>query len=217
MSDSHWFDWHKPYDDPGSPLARRLALVQQRIREALACRDARPTRVISMCAGQGRDLVPVLADDDHASSVVARLVEADPANVEVARRSADDARLGSVEVVCGDASAIEAYAGLVPADLVLVCGVFGNISHEDIAHTIRCLPQLCAAGATVIWTRHRREPDFTPTIRGWLADNEFSELAFDAPDGFVFSVGTYRFDGVPQPVEPGTRLFEFVGDGVLPA
>jgi hypothetical protein len=217
VRDSHWYEWHRPYDDPDSPLSRRLVIVQQRIRDVLGHRGARLTRVISMCAGQGRDLVPVLADYDHASHVVARLVEADPANVEVARRCANDARLENIEVVCGDASAVDAYSGIAPADLLLVCGVFGNISDQDIGHTIACLPQLCAENATVIWTRHRREPDFTPTIRRWFAENDFSELTFDAPDGFVFGVGTQRFDGVPQPAEPGTRLFEFVGDGILPA
>jgi hypothetical protein len=35
--------------------------------------------------------------------------------------------------------------------LVLVCGVFGNISAKDIEGTIARLPQLCADGATVIW------------------------------------------------------------------
>jgi hypothetical protein len=30
-----WYDWHDRYDDPRSRLARRLLLVQERIRAAL--------------------------------------------------------------------------------------------------------------------------------------------------------------------------------------
>jgi hypothetical protein len=84
--------------------------------------------------------------------------------VLLARRAAQDAGLNGVQVVTGDASLTDAYVGAVPADLVLVCGVFGNISTEDIQRTIASLPQLCAVDATVIWTRHCLSPDITPTI-----------------------------------------------------
>jgi hypothetical protein len=30
-----WVDWHRPYDEPGSNLARRLAAVQRELRRAL--------------------------------------------------------------------------------------------------------------------------------------------------------------------------------------
>jgi hypothetical protein len=81
------------------------------------------------------------------------LVELDEHNVLLARRAAQDAGLDGVQIVGGDASLTDAYVGAVPADLVLVCGVFGNISAQDIQHTITTLPQLCAADATVIWDK----------------------------------------------------------------
>jgi hypothetical protein len=46
----------------------------------------------------------------------------------MAREAAKKAALGGVEVITGDASIPSAYDGAVPADLVLVCGVFGNIT-----------------------------------------------------------------------------------------
>ena len=58
---SRWQDWHRAYDDPDSPLARRLAIVQQCIADALDAAPPGPVRVISMCAGEGRDLLGVLA------------------------------------------------------------------------------------------------------------------------------------------------------------
>ena len=70
-----------------------------------------------------------------------------------------------------DAGRTDAYVDAVPAQIVLACGLFGNISEEDIQRTVLSLPMLCARGATVIWTRHRRPPDLTPVIRAWFSDS----------------------------------------------
>jgi hypothetical protein len=86
----------------------------------------------------------------------------------LARWAARRAAPPEIEVTCGDASLSDAYAGAVPADLVLVCGVFGNVGDGDVERTVRVLSSLFARGATVIWTRHRRPPDLTMSIRRWL-------------------------------------------------
>ena len=69
-----WTEWHKPYDDPDSRLARRLAVVQEHLGRALDERTG-PVRLISMCAGQGRDVIPVLATHARRGDVTALLVE----------------------------------------------------------------------------------------------------------------------------------------------
>ncbi len=117
----------------------------------------------------------------------------------------------------GDASLSRCYEAQVPADLVLVCGVFGNISSEDISRTITALRGFCRRGSEVIWTRHRRPPDATPTIRADFAAAGFEEVDFEDPGGFVLSVGRQRFVGEPLAFDPATKLFDFVGDGFLPA
>jgi hypothetical protein len=161
---------------------------------------------VSLCAGQGHDVIGALADHPRASDVQARLVELDPENVERARRSAPP----GVDVVCGDASDMDVYRGAVPAEIVLANGVFGNISDADIEHTINTLPSLCAPNATVLWTRHRRPPDVTPAIRGWFAAAGFDEVAFVGPAGFIFGVGVHRLARDPDPFAPGVKLFDFV-------
>lgn len=210
-----WVEWHSPYDEPGSHLHQRLQIVQRRLREAIDRLPAGDIRLVSMCAGQCRDVVGVFTDHPRRSDVTARLVELDEDNVAFARESLAAAGLDRVTVVAGDAGELDAYAGAVPAELVLVCGVFGNITDDDIANTVRLLPQLCAPGATVLWTRHRLEPDLTPTIRGWFGEAGFEELAFDAPDDFFFGVGAQRFQGTPLPLDAGGRLFTFVGHSAL--
>jgi hypothetical protein len=196
-----WRAWHEPYDDPASDLAARLRCVRGHVAGWLAALDGRPARAVSACAGQGRDLLPL------PPHVTARLVELDPANAAAARALAGP----HVDVVVGDAGLTDAYAGAVPADLVLLCGVFGNVPDDDVRRTVLAAPSLCAPGATVVWTRTRREPDLTPAIRGWFAEAGFAERAFDAPEGTLWSVGVHVLTGEPAAFRAGQRLFTFVG------
>jgi len=207
-----WAEWHEPYDDPRSPLSRRLAVVQRHIRDALDDAAPGPIRLISVCAGQGRDVAGALDGHRRGADVAGRLVELDPDNAAVARSLLEGARVTGVEVITGDASTTAAYAGAVPADIVLVCGVFGNVSDDDIRNTIELLPTLCRVGATVIWTRHRFEPDLTPTIRRWFAELGFDEVAFDAPGEDFFGVGANRLTAPPRPSRNDRRLFTFLGE-----
>ncbi len=208
-----WRAWHEDYENPDSALGRRLMVVQAQIRAALDRVAPGPVNVISVCAGQGHDLIGVLADHPRRAEVTARLVELDEQNVRSARHAASAAGLDGVEVVVSDASDTDAYEDAVPADVVLLCGVFGNISQVDIANVIGHLPLLCAPAASVIWTRHRQPPDLTPYIRETFEQSGFGELAFE--DSPPFGVGTNRLRSEPQPFKAGVRLFEFVGYDVL--
>lgn len=205
-----WLEWHRRYDEPSSALAQRLQVVQDHVRQALHEAPPGPVRVVSMCAGQGRDLLGVLAGHPRRDDVRARLVELDQRNVAIARQATADAGLPGVEVVAGDAALTDAYAGAVPAEVILACGVFGNISDDDVSRTVRYLPTLCAPGGAVIWTRHRRPPDLTPAVRAWFAERGFEEVAYTTADGTFFGVGTHRLQGTPAPLPPGRRLFTFL-------
>lgn len=186
-------------------------MIQSHVRAFLAGGDHRSqARAISVCAGEGRDLLDVLAERPDRAAIAARLVELDPVLAERAREAAVAHGLERVEVVRRDAGVTDAYAGAAPADLVLLCGIFGNVADADVRRTIAALPQLCAAGATVIWTRHRRAPDLTPRIRAWFAEHGFSERAFESPGPDAWSVGVQEFIGRPVPLAPGERLFTFV-------
>ena len=190
-------------------------LVQDQVRAVLDRVAAGPVRAISVCAGQGHDLIGVLVDHPRRGDVSARLVELDEHNMLLARRAARGAGLDGVEVLAGDASITDAYAGAVPADLILMCGVFGNITADDIANTIGHLPRLCAPAATVIWTRHRQPPDLTPYIRETFDRCGFEEVSFDGDGSSPFGVGANRLIASPQPFQEGIRLFEFIGYDVI--
>jgi len=203
-----WVAWHADYDSD-TPLRRRLEIAQRYIRAALRESQRSPVRLISICAGQARDLLGALDGHPPRPALRGRLVELDPGLAAEARRGCAERGLTSVEVVVGDAGTTRAYVGAAPADLVLACGVFGNISEGDIERTVRALPSLCAEDATVIWTRHRRPPDLTPAIRGWLADSGFEEIAFEPVPDSPGSVGVARLIGSPAPFRR-RRLFRFL-------
>jgi len=220
-SDSHWVRWHRPYEDPASNLSQRLRAVQSMVRAALddiPDPHPGPIRIVSLCAGQGRDVIDVVATHPRGRDVSALLVELDPALVAFARDRAAAAGVAErCRIVEGDASQCRWYADDVPADIVLVCGVFGNISAADITATIEAMRGFCVPGGHVIWTRHRRPPDATPAIRADFAAAGFTELDFQAPEKTVMTVGHHRLDGATAPFDPGQVLFDFVGDGFLPA
>jgi len=210
VTERDWYAWHRDYDDPDSALARRLAAVQQQIRIALDSAPPGPLSAISLCAGQGRDLIGGLASHPRRDDVLARLVELDPRNAAAARQASLAAGLPRVEVVTGDAALTDHYAGLTPAYLVLACGVFGNMTDEDIERTVGYCTQLCAEGGTVVWTRGRWEPDLLPQICDWFAGRGFEQLwVSDPAEGW--GAAAHRFTGTPFPLERGARMFTFTG------
>jgi len=168
-----WYAWHAPYADPASTLTARLREVRRQLGDALDRAPAGPLTLVSLCAGQGLDVTPVLAEHPRGADVRATLIEADERNCE-----AIDTSTGSVEVVCGDAGSTEHLADVVPVDVLLLCGVFGNVSDEDVRRTVEAVATLCAAGGSVLWTRHTYEPDLTGQLRQWLTGAGVRETAF---------------------------------------
>jgi hypothetical protein len=203
--------WHGDYDRPGSGLHLRLLVVQDLISGVLDEMPPGPIRVISMCAGQGRDLIGVARRHRRGGDLSGLLVEADPRNVDAARQAVDAAGLGEqLTVQRGDAGRSDAYAAAVPADIVLACGVFGNISDEHIRQTISFLPSLCARSARVLWTRWPEPDGIIEAIEGWFEEAGFKPYARVMPEVTMFCVGAARLTGAPQPFRPGAALFEFV-------
>lgn len=206
-----WGEWHRQYDEPGSDLARRRQSVQSSIERFLDSRDDDELRVVSACSGDGRDLIGVLVRRPDADRVrAARLLEIDETLAGAARELATEHGLDQVDVRREDAGRTGSYTGAVPADLVLMCGVFGNVTDDDLRRTVAVLPRLCAPGATVVWTRGRfRSGDLTPQIRGWFAEQGFEEVSFDAPDDTSYRVGAHRLLRDPEPLGKDETFFTF--------
>ena len=213
-------DWHHRYDDPNSGLSWRLELVRRHIGDAL---DRHPgeTRILSLCSGDGRDVLGVLADRDDAGRVSAVLLELHPELAQQARDAAATAGLKQVDVRTVDASRVDAYRGATPADLILMVGVFGNIADADISRLIAFAPQLCRPGATLVWSRGRKfsrelpgvtSGDLNDEVRSQLKAAGFSEVAYETHEGGGRpALGVVDYAGPPVKLRPDQpQLFTFL-------
>lgn len=206
-----WNEWHLAYETEGSSLHARLLTVRSLITSALEEAPPGPVRVLSLCAGDGRDIVAAAAAHARRADVRGRLVELDPRLATAARCAAAAAGV-SLDVVEGDAGDTSNLAGGTPADLLLLCGIFGNIDDADIRTTIESCPALCSPGASIIWTRHRRPPDITPQIVQWFETAGCPSSAFVSPGEGGFAVGAQRCTGAVAASDLPKQLFRFRDD-----
>jgi SAM-dependent methyltransferase len=200
--------WHNTYSDRHSSLARRLTVVRRRIGEVLDARDDAPIRILDLCAGDGRDLLPEIAARPHRR-VHAVLVELDEKLAQTARAQAS--ALAAVEVRQADAGDIASFADVIPVDLLLLCGIFGNVSTADIRATIGHVSSLLAPGGTVLWTRGwSTGDDLRPSIRRWFREAGLCEIAFDG-EPERFGVGVCQLvEGAVTSRPTHGRMFTFV-------
>lgn len=209
-----WQQWHQDYDDPRSSLSGRLEVVRRYVAQALAEAPS-PVRLVSLCAGDGRDSIPVIAES--GGEVDALLVELDPLLAQAARDRAAEHDV-PVTVRTLDAGLPSSFVDHAPASILLLCGIFGNVSDADIAGTIRAVPSFLTQDAVVIWTRGDHEVDgkvstVVPSerVRRSFIDAGFTEVGFTSPDNEAFRVGMHRW---PHPTGPSLardqRLFRFL-------
>ncbi|RNI24762.1 class I SAM-dependent methyltransferase [Flexivirga caeni] len=204
-----YVQWLDRYDDPDSPLSWRLRKVQQWLHDELDARPG-PVDVVSVCAGDGRDIIDVLRARDDADRVNVVLLEAHPDVADLARQRARVAGLDRVEVRTCDAALTSSYAGAVPADIVLLVGLLGNMSHEDVSTTIAATPQLCRPGARLIWSRGRDLDDINDRVRREFTAAGFTEQQYAASDQRTRpAIGLMQYDGTTVPLDQNRRLFTF--------
>jgi hypothetical protein len=208
-----WQAWHKDYDDPDSPVSQRLVEVRSRLSAELEARSG-PVRLLSLCSGDARDTIPVLAGSGR--EVEACLVELDPDLAQGARRAALLAGV-EVDVRTGDAADPATYADRLPVDVLMLIGVLGNVSDADALTTVRAAASMLRPDGTVLWTRSdrfRSEPthavrDPAEWVRGLFEASGFETLAYVVPADGHWRLGVSRLatpSGHPLP-EP---LFTFV-------
>jgi hypothetical protein len=207
-----WVAWHEAAYGPDGPLRRRLEVVRRSVADATSRSRPGEIRIISVCAGDGREVIGGLVGHRRAGDAHVLLVETDPRLAEGARRSAQSAGLLHVEVIEADAGLTTAYESLVPADVVVVSGLFSHLTDGDVRQTIETLPLLCDRNAFVIWTRDRSEPDLTPAIRAWFVGSGFQDLAYSRFVEGDAGVGMARLAAPPRPFQPGVRMFRSLVD-----
>lgn len=150
-----WKDWHAIYDRPSGANARLLA-VQKAVSECLALLPAGPVKLLSIFAGDGRDIIPVVAGSMRRNEVNCQFIEINKALVRAGRQRAEAHGMSDkMQFECADATSPESYTGSVPVDCVLASGVFGNLLPEDVVRCIKALTGMLKTGGLLVWTRSR--------------------------------------------------------------
>jgi hypothetical protein len=208
-----WQAWHREYDDPDSSVSQRLAEVRSRLTAELVARPG-PVRLLSLCSGDARDTIPVVAEAGRP--VAACLVELDPDLAETARRAAAEAGV-EIDVRTADAGDPSTYADVLPVDVLMLVGVLGNVSDADAEITVAAAASMLRPGGTVIWTRSNRfrSPpahdlaDPAEWVRGLFEARGFETLAYVVPDQGYWRLGVSRLSAASDSPMP-ERLFAFI-------
>ena len=206
-----WGDWHDAYEDPSSELVGRMMMVRRHVAAIVSEAPPGPVTVVSICGGQGRELIGALEDHPRKADVRGRLVELDADNAAFARRWAAEAGVIGLEIVTGDASLSASYAGLDPVDLVVISGVFGHLSSSDWLRLIDFTRQIRHTGSGVVWTSHRSNDGPAEWLRRAFLERRFEEFEHGLVPGddFQFTVTRNLYTGVQQPFEPHATIFTF--------
>lgn len=148
-----WLAWHAGYERDVRRAAR-LSAVRLHVRACLDAMPPGPISVLSLCAGDGRDLRGALIGHPRTADVRAHLVEIDARLVDQGREAARVAGLASqMHFVCDDAARASLYSSLVPADLVLLCGVVRHVRRRETPRLVAAMAAMCAEGGYLVWTR----------------------------------------------------------------
>jgi hypothetical protein len=210
-----WKQWHSLYDE-SQPLKERLLAVRQHIAASIAGHSVDPVRILSACAGDGRDLIGALGATHERKRVCAHLIESDAELVARGEAAARQFRLeDEITFHCADATRSNTYRGVSPAHVIVLAGVFGNLHDMDTKRLIASLRSLCYPGASVVWTRNLREFDdgerTTLIIKECFLASGFEEASFSRTPSGMFAVATHVFRGSPEPLPRDVQLFVFSG------
>lgn len=208
-----WQSWHENYRN-SLPLRARLEEVSQQVTDAINAIESPRVHVLSLCSGDGRDLLKVLLSGNTNKAVDATLIELDPILVEQGREAfAEHGFSDFVQFRCADATLFSSYQDLPKAELVMVCGVFGNVRANHVERLIFSLKGFCSPGARVVWTRSLNEFDdgeaAAQRIRCCFKDTGFREAAFKRTPEGTFAVGSLIYEGEQERLPSTGQMFEF--------
>ncbi len=215
-----WNAWYQQYDSFPS-LQARLRIVCEQIVATLNDCPPGPIQIVSVCAGDGRDVIGAVQSHPRRNDVVAWLLDNHAESIARGKAAAEQAGLErQLRFIEADATLAGSYASAVPADLVLLSGFLGHLRHNDVPRLIESLPMLCRTGGWVVWSRHlvmHKGREQVPVIRELFRRTRFEEVHFETTAPDAFAVGRGRFTGRVKPLDPARVLFDFVGlDRLLP-
>lgn len=211
-----WNQWHTGYETSAS-LQARLKAVSEQITIAINDCPPGPIKIISLCAGDGRDILLALQNHPRRKDVSASLVDNHLESIERGRELALKTGLTKqIHFLHADAGLGETYADIGHANVVLLSGFLGHLRHGDALNLISKLPMVVKTNGSVIWNRHvvlHDGAEQVARIRGAFRSHHFDEEHFAATAEDGFAMGRVCFKGESAPLDAAQKLFEFVGIG----
>jgi hypothetical protein len=172
---------------------------------------AGPVRIVSLCAGDGRDVIGTLVRSPRGEDVQAWLVELNQQSTIEGRRYAMQAGVADkVVFINGDATSYATYRDIPPADIVMACGVWGHVPPNQRGRLERALACLCQAGGAIIWTRgvakgiHRLRE-----IEAHFIGQSWRQLRTSYTQDGKWAINSYRYCGPRQDRPTSGRIFNF--------
>ena len=89
-------------------------------------------------------------------------------------------------------------------------GCWANVADADVKRTVRSMPMLCADGGHGDLDPDPQAARPQSVYPGLVRRTGFTEHAFIAPDGYLFTVGVHELSARPKPLPPSGHLFRFV-------
>ena len=205
-----WSDWPQEVYQQQS-YQQRLWIVQEHFAKCLDNVPCGPVRVLSLCAGDGRDVIGVLSSHPRRTDVTGWLVESSRQSIAIGACHAASAGLErTVNFLCGDATLYATYKDIAPADIVLVCGVWGHVAADQRALLVAGIASLCKSDGVVIWTRGLG-PNMNrlQEIQSHFAGLDWDKVRVSNTPDQRWAVATYRYSGPTHQLLKSGRLFRF--------
>ena len=143
-------------------------------------------------------------------------MEKDEALARAASERTASLGLADVHVAVGGAGRFSTFSSYLPVDLLLLCGILGNIPPAEIEATVAASPAMLGPGGPVAWTRGDpslhggNEPCLRPWVRSlFFAATGLEEVSFGG-DPARYGVGVARLAQPPPPaLAVAEQLFAF--------
>ncbi len=143
--------------------------------------------------------------------VSAWLIEQDRRSVlDGTRRAAHFGLANIVTFLNGDATDYATYQRIAPADIVLMCGVWGHVPTLERVPLVRALTALCKARGVVIWTRGiSKGLERLHEIQSMFATSSWEQGRVSFTSDKKWAVVIHRYLGLPNTLPTSGRLFHF--------
>jgi hypothetical protein len=205
-----WSGWpDKAYQREG--YQQRLQAVQEHLAECLDDAPAGPVRILSMCAGDGRDVIGAVRAHRRRKDVAAWLVELNSQSVELGKGYSVNAGLErSLKFINADATVYETYKSIGAADIVLVCGVWGHVPANEKTLLVKAVSTLCKPGGAVIWTRGTSKGIArVREIEALFAGSWWNKGRVTYTPDATWAIATYRYRGPAHELPGDGQIFHF--------